>query len=111
MPVPVVNQYDRLVSSMVAEDKTPWFRKPNLRKLYLLFIGSVLCIEVRETALRLFNCHNILMCSSSFFFRRQPLAMMHPWVRFLGRRRERQAEPNAAGTQWVASDSTLASVL
>lgn len=39
------NQYDDLVSSLLASDKTVWYKKPNLRKLYLLFIGSVLCVE------------------------------------------------------------------
>ena len=36
---------DMVLSTLVAQDGVPWFRKPNLRKLYLLFIGSVLCIE------------------------------------------------------------------
>lgn len=36
---------DMLLSELAAQDRTPWYRKPNLRKLYLLFIGSVLCIE------------------------------------------------------------------
>ena len=36
---------DTLVSTLLANDNVPWYRKPNLRKLYLLFIGSVLCIE------------------------------------------------------------------
>jgi len=36
---------DDMLSTLVAQDNIPWFRKPNLRKLYLLFIGSVLCIE------------------------------------------------------------------
>ena len=36
---------DTMLSALVAQDNVPWFRKPNLRKLYLLFIGSVLCIE------------------------------------------------------------------
>lgn len=41
----VVPQADIMLSELVAQDKTPWHRKPNLRRLYLLFIGSVLCIE------------------------------------------------------------------
>lgn len=44
-PTIVGNQYDYLVSSLLANDKTPWYKKPNLRRLYLLFIGSVLCVE------------------------------------------------------------------
>lgn len=36
---------DLMLSELVAQDNVPWFRKRNLRKLYLLFIGSVLCIE------------------------------------------------------------------
>lgn len=40
--VPVV---DTLLSELVAQDHIPWYKKPNLRKLYMLFIGSVLCIE------------------------------------------------------------------
>jgi len=36
---------DDMLSTLVAQDDVPWYRKPNLRKLYLLFIGSVLCIE------------------------------------------------------------------
>jgi hypothetical protein len=36
---------DLMLSELVALDNVPWFRKRNLRKLYLLFIGSVLCIE------------------------------------------------------------------
>jgi len=45
-PVLVVNQYDSVVGALAAQDKTPWYRKKNLRSLYLLFIVSVLCIEV-----------------------------------------------------------------
>lgn len=44
-PVILGNQYDDLVSRLLASDKTPWYKKPNLRRLYLLFIGSVLCVE------------------------------------------------------------------
>lgn len=36
---------DDMLSTLVAQDNVPWYRKPNLRKLYLTFIGSVLCIE------------------------------------------------------------------
>lgn len=36
---------DTMLSTLVAQDNVPWYRKRNLRKLYLLFIGSVLCIE------------------------------------------------------------------
>ena len=36
---------DTMLSELVAQDQVPWYRKRNLRKLYLLFIGSVLCIE------------------------------------------------------------------
>lgn len=36
---------DTILSTLVAQDNVPWYRKRNLRKLYLLFIGSVLCIE------------------------------------------------------------------
>ncbi|WVQ70479.1 uncharacterized protein L199_008706 [Kwoniella botswanensis] len=37
--------YDTVVSSLAAQDRVPWYKKPNLRRLYLLFIGSVLCVE------------------------------------------------------------------
>lgn len=36
---------DTLVSTLLANDLVPWYRKPNLRRLYFLFLGSVLCIE------------------------------------------------------------------
>jgi hypothetical protein len=39
------NEYDTVVSSLVLQDDTPWYRKRNLRRLYLLFVGSVLCVE------------------------------------------------------------------
>jgi hypothetical protein len=44
-PPVVLNQGDDLVSFLISQDKTPWYKKPNLRHLYLLFIGSILCIE------------------------------------------------------------------
>jgi hypothetical protein len=39
------NEYDTVVSSLVLQDDIPWYRKRNLRRLYLLFVGSVLCVE------------------------------------------------------------------
>lgn len=44
-PVVFSNAYDNLVSSLLSQDHTPWYKKPNLRRLYFLFIGSVLCVE------------------------------------------------------------------
>ena len=41
----LVTPVDDMLSTLVAQDSVPWYRKKNLRKLYLLFIGSVLCIE------------------------------------------------------------------
>ena len=37
--------YDNVVSNLAAQDRIPWYKKPNLRRLYLPFIGSVLCVE------------------------------------------------------------------
>ena len=41
----VENHWDTAVSTLALQDTTPWYRKPNLRRLYFLFIGSVLCVE------------------------------------------------------------------
>ena len=41
----VGTEWDTIVSSLALQDKTPWYRKRNLRNLYLLFVGSVLCVE------------------------------------------------------------------
>ena len=40
------NDYDTIVSTLAAQDLVPWYRKPNLRRLYATFIVSVLCVEV-----------------------------------------------------------------
>jgi hypothetical protein len=40
------NNYDTIVSTLAAQDPVPWYQKPNLRRLYLTFIVSVLCVEV-----------------------------------------------------------------
>ena len=37
---------DNLISRLVAEDKTPWYRKPNLRLLYLLMFPTCIGIEM-----------------------------------------------------------------
>jgi hypothetical protein len=40
--------YDAIVSRLAQEDKVPWFRKPNLRLLYLIMFPT--CIGVEMTA-------------------------------------------------------------
>ncbi|KAJ7280292.1 hexose transporter [Mycena rebaudengoi] len=43
---PVVElKYENLVSQLASKDSVPWYRKRNLRRLYLTFIFSVLCVE------------------------------------------------------------------
>ncbi|TCD64791.1 hypothetical protein EIP91_003628 [Steccherinum ochraceum] len=37
---------DNLIARMVADDKTPWYRKPNLRLLYLLMFPTCIGIEM-----------------------------------------------------------------
>ncbi|KAJ3574673.1 hypothetical protein NP233_g1591 [Leucocoprinus birnbaumii] len=37
---------DVLVSEMAMQDKTPWYRKPNLRLLYLIFLPTCLGVEM-----------------------------------------------------------------
>lgn len=34
------------VSRLLAEDKTPWYKKPNLRKLYLFLVPAALGVEI-----------------------------------------------------------------
>jgi hypothetical protein len=40
------NKQDTVVSTLAAQDPVPWYRKPNLRRLYFTFVFSVLCVEV-----------------------------------------------------------------
>ncbi len=42
------NDVSDLVSRLAAQDKTPWYRKPNLRLLYLLLFPT--CIGVEMTS-------------------------------------------------------------
>jgi hypothetical protein len=35
-----------LVSEMAMQDKTPWYKKPNLRILYLVFLPTCLGVEM-----------------------------------------------------------------
>lgn len=41
------------VSRLLAEDKTPWYRKKNLRKLYMVLVPSVLGVEITTGVLHL----------------------------------------------------------
>ncbi|KAF6751549.1 hexose transporter [Ephemerocybe angulata] len=46
--VPIIPATDDTVSRLVAQDYTPWYKKPNLRLLYLLFFPT--CIGVEMTS-------------------------------------------------------------
>ena len=46
--VPVSETADTLVSRLAAQDTTPWYKRPNLRMLYLLFFPT--CIGVEMTS-------------------------------------------------------------
>ena len=46
--VPVTESADALVSRLAAQDTTPWYKRPNLRMLYLLFFPT--CIGVEMTS-------------------------------------------------------------
>jgi hypothetical protein len=35
-----------LVSRLVAQDRTPWYQKPNLRMLYLILLPTCLGVEM-----------------------------------------------------------------
>ena len=37
---------DNLISRLIAEDKTPWYKKPNLRLLYFLMFPTCIGIEM-----------------------------------------------------------------
>lgn len=37
---------DPIVTRMVEEDKTPWYKKPNLRLLYLLLFPTCMGVEM-----------------------------------------------------------------
>jgi hypothetical protein len=45
---------DAIVSRLAAEDKTPWYKKPNLRLLYLLMFPT--CIGVEMTSGYAYSC-------------------------------------------------------
>ncbi|KAL0576590.1 hypothetical protein V5O48_005383 [Marasmius crinis-equi] len=46
--VPIEESADALVTRLAAQDTTPWYRKPNLRMLYLVLIPT--CIGVEMTS-------------------------------------------------------------
>ena len=37
---------DPILTRMLAEDKTPWYRKPNLRLLYIVLFPAAMGIEI-----------------------------------------------------------------
>jgi hypothetical protein len=41
-----VTEVDPVISRMVAEDKVPWYQKPNLRYLYLLLFPTCMGVEM-----------------------------------------------------------------
>jgi hypothetical protein len=45
-PLPMDEDPNTLVSRIVAADTVPWYRKPNLRMLYIIFIPTVLGVEM-----------------------------------------------------------------
>ena len=45
-PAPVDEDPNTLVSRIVAADPIPWYQKPNLRMLYIIFIPTVLGVEM-----------------------------------------------------------------
>ena len=49
------------VSRLLAEDKTPWYKKKNLRRLYMFLIPSALGVEITTGMYNLLN-------AQSFFF-------------------------------------------
>ncbi|EGO02294.1 hypothetical protein SERLA73DRAFT_166753 [Serpula lacrymans var. lacrymans S7.3] len=44
--VPPVQSYDAIVSRLAQQDKVPWYRKPNLRMLYLVMFPTCLGVEM-----------------------------------------------------------------
>ncbi|KAH6879915.1 hexose transporter [Coprinopsis sp. MPI-PUGE-AT-0042] len=45
-PLPVDEDPNTLVSRIVAADPIPWYKKPNLRMLYIIFLPTVLGVEM-----------------------------------------------------------------
>ncbi|EAU82583.1 hexose transporter [Coprinopsis cinerea okayama7 len=45
-PVPAEEEPNAIVTRLVAQDPTPWYKKPNLRMLYIIFIPTCLGVEM-----------------------------------------------------------------
>jgi len=45
-PPPANEDASKLVSALAAEDTRPWYKRPNLRLLYILFFPTCLGVEM-----------------------------------------------------------------
>jgi len=48
---------DQLIAQLVAQDTTPWYRKPNLRLLYLLFFPTCIGVEMTSGYVFCWSCY------------------------------------------------------
>ena len=51
------DENDQLIAQLVAQDTTPWYRKPNLRLLYLLFFPTCIGVEMTSGYVFCWSCY------------------------------------------------------